>query len=96
MLDDSSPGELAALAELLGDAGINITSCVSIDVHATWAIVAMAFEDGQASPTPERSSRRSWTSNGRPRWPILPEHGGRDRRRKVDDEPGKKFKKGDL
>lgn len=89
---DDQPGELAVLATALGDAGIDIKGIVSVDVHAKWAIVAMGFEDVDAA----RAVIEAEVDNqGDPRWPILPKHGGLDRRHKVDREPGNRFKKGD-
>ena len=91
---DDRRGELAELAELLGSNDINIMSCVTIDVHANWAIVAMAFEDGQIDDA--RTLIEGVTDpNGEPRFPVHEKHGGQHRRNQIDRAPGNRFKKGD-
>ena len=91
---DDRRGELAELAELLGGAKIDIMSCVTIDVHANWAIIAMAFEDAKIDEA--RDLIQSVTdSNGDPRFVIHEKHGGEHRRQQIDKNPGNRFKKGD-
>jgi hypothetical protein len=91
---DDRRGELAELAELLGNAGINILSCVTIDVHANWAIVAMAFEEGQVDAA-RALIEGVEEPNGDKRFPVHDKHGGQHRRNQIDRNPGNRFKKGD-
>jgi hypothetical protein len=92
---DDSVGALAEAAELLGenrgtaDAPLNIMSALSIDAHGGWAIVRLAFEDDDAR---DRAAKRF---EGNDRFRIMPEHGGRSRRDRVDTLLDGRIKRGD-
>lgn len=81
---DDRPGELAVAAELLGDANINIVGVLSVDVHARWAIVSLAFENTGDWTSARDILREAVDDQGKKRFVVHEEHGGRDRRRKVD------------
>lgn len=82
------PGQLADAAELIGEAGINIMSVLAVDVHRDWAVVSLAFEEpGDATEAREILTRGGFT--------VLPSHGGRGRRRKVDAAIGDSVAFGD-
>jgi hypothetical protein len=93
---DDTVGALADAAELLGedrggaDAPFNIMSTLSIDAHGGWAIVRFAFED---EPTRDRAASRV---EGDARFRVMPEHGGRGRRDRVDKLLDGRIKRGDV
>lgn len=72
------PGELGEAAAALGDSGINIQSILLIDAHDGWAVVSLAFDEGDI----ENARNLLGDSGGRFR--VLPKHGGKSRRDKVD------------
>jgi hypothetical protein len=93
---DDSIGALADAADMLGedrgaaDAPLNIMSTLSIDAHGGWAIVRFAFEDHAAR---DRAASRF---EGNDRFRVMPEHGGRGRRDRVDKLLDGRIKRGDV
>jgi hypothetical protein len=88
-------GSLATAAELLGedlgsdDPPINIMSALLVDVHNDWAIVSFSFADNE---TRQRAVARF---DGRDEFAVMPEHGGRTRRDKVNKQIKGKVNRGD-
>lgn len=72
------PGELGDAAASLGDAGINIQSVLLIDAHDGWAVVSLAFDDADID------GARAVLEGSGGRFRVLPKHGGKSRRDKVD------------
>lgn len=72
------PGELGDAAASLGAAGINIQSILLIDAHDGWAVVSIAVDEGDIDAT------RSVLKDSGGRFRVLPKHGGKSRRDKVD------------
>lgn len=71
-------GELGELAAGLGEAGINIMSVLLVDAHGEWAIVSLAFNEGDID------GARTVLENSAGRFRVLPKHGGENRRNRVD------------
>jgi hypothetical protein len=74
-------GQLADAAELLGNANISIMGVLTVDVHRDWGIVSLAFE----KPGDANQARQVLIQGG---FTVLPRHGGRGRRKKVDQVIG--------
>jgi hypothetical protein len=82
------PGRLADAAEVIGAERINIAGIISVDVHSGWSIVSLAF----ASVADRNGARQALRNAG---FTVLGGHGGRGRRRKVDDALGGRVPFGD-
>jgi len=91
---DDRIGELAVVGELLGAAGIDIKGALSVDVHADWGILALAFADDDVDQARDILSNAQ-DAQGNLRFKVYPEHGARKRRRKVDNAIKGKVGKGD-
>lgn len=91
---DDKVGELAVVGELLGAAGIDIKGALSVDVHADWGILAIAFADDDVDQARDLLSNAQ-DAQGQPRFKVYPEHGARRRRRKVDNAIKGKVGKGE-
>ena len=87
-------GELAVVGEVLGAAGIDIKGALSVDVHADWGIIALAFADDDVDQARDLLSNAQ-DEQGKLRFKVYEEHGARKRRRKVDNAIKGKVGKGD-
>lgn len=83
------PGELGEAAAALGDAGINILSVLLVDAHGDWAVVSMAFDEGDID------AARQVFENSAGRFRLLPKHGGEARRNRVDGFVAGKVNRGE-
>ena len=91
---DDKIGELAAVGEVLGAALIDIKAALSVDVHADWGILALAFADDDVDQARDLLSNAQ-DEQGNLRFKVYPEHGARKRRRRVDNAIKGKVGKGD-
>jgi hypothetical protein len=84
LLLNDQVGALATAAELLGedrgtdDPPINIMSALLVDVHDSWGIVSLSFED---DATRDRAIARV---DGQSGLRVMDQHGGRTTRARVD------------
>jgi hypothetical protein len=88
-------GSLAEAAKILGnefngDPPINIMSALLVDVHGDWGIVSLSFED---EATRERAASRFQGNDG---FRVMPEHGGRRRRERVNRFVNNRIKRGQI
>jgi hypothetical protein len=85
---DDSPGQMADAAALISEAGINIMSVMSVDVHANWAAVSLSFESAAV-----RDEARQILEGGG--FTVMDPHGARRRRRRVTRVLNGRVLKGD-
>jgi hypothetical protein len=78
-----APGQLAAAAARLGDQGIDILGLVAVEVHVGQGIVSLGFAD-EATRDTARGALEAPDAQGAS-FVVMPKHGGRDRRREIDE-----------
>ena len=75
----NDPGELGRAAALIGAQDVNIEAMVSVDVHGTWGVVALAFP----SDSDRDTARDALVAAG---FTVLDEHGAQTVRQWVTDQ----------